>query len=146
MLFVATLLITFSFLVIWSSDTTGAQSNNIPSGGNVNSQNPDPGLPINTDRSAIVDCNGDTASGAKRCLEKNPLVQRTLQGINFLSAGAGVVITASIVIAGIQYAAAGPNPQQVAAARKRIISSIVALLALLFLYAFLQWLVPGGVI
>ncbi len=102
-------------------------------------------LPGSGDRSSIVDCNGNTPQGAKRCLEKNPLVVWTLRGINFLAAGAGIIIAVSIVIAGIQYASAGPNPQQVTAAKKRIISSIVALLALFFLYAFLQWLVPGGV-
>lgn len=119
-----------------SADGTGASS-----------QDPSQslGAPGNPDRSAIVDCNGNTAAGAKQCLEHNPLVKWTLIGINFLAAGAGIIIAVSIVVAGIQYASSGSNPQQVAAAKSRIISAIVALLAFFFLYAFLQWLVPGGI-
>ena len=65
---------------------------------------------------------------------------------NTLSAVAGVVIAASIVAAGIQYSSAGANPQQVAAARQRMVNAVLALLVFAFGYAVVQWLVPGGVI
>ena len=67
-------------------------------------------------------------------------------GTNALSAIAGVVIATSLVAAGIQYSSAGSNPQQVAAARQRIINAVLALLIFAFGYAVVQWLVPGGVI
>jgi hypothetical protein len=67
-------------------------------------------------------------------------------GTNALSAIAGVVIASSIVAAGIQYSSAGSNPQKVAAARQRIINSVLALFIFAFGYAVVQWLVPGGVI
>lgn len=67
-------------------------------------------------------------------------------GTNALSAIAGVVIASSIVAAGIQYSSAGSNPQKVAAARQRMINSVLALLIFAFGYAVVQWLVPGGVI
>ena len=65
-------------------------------------------------------------------------------GVNLLTGLAGLAITAGVIIGGIQYASAGGNPQAVAKARGRIINALVALLCLVFLYSFLQWLVPGG--
>jgi hypothetical protein len=73
-------------------------------------------------------------------------------GINFLSAVAGMAITASIMIAGYQYMTAGSDiagsggPSQTAAAKKRITWALVALLVFIFMYGFLNWLVPGGVL
>lgn len=66
-------------------------------------------------------------------------------GINLLTALAGLAITASVIIGGIQYSTSGGNPQASAAAKKRIGDAILALLALVFLYTFLQWIVPGGI-
>lgn len=57
----------------------------------------------------------------------------------------GVVIVMMIVIGGIQYSSAGSNPQAVSAAKKKISQALFALLIYFFLFAFLQWLVPGGV-
>lgn len=66
-------------------------------------------------------------------------------GINLASALAGLAITAAFIIGGIQYSTSGGNPQASAAAKKRIGNAVLALLALIFLYTFLQWLVPGGI-
>ncbi len=66
-------------------------------------------------------------------------------GINFLSAGVGIVVVAMIIIGGIQYASAEDDPQRVAAARSRVFNALLALVAYIFLFAFLQWLVPGGI-
>jgi len=61
-----------------------------------------------------------------------------------LFALSGLAITGTIIYAGIQYSTAGGNPQASAAAKKRIGQAITALIALVFIYGFLQWLVPGG--
>ncbi len=66
-------------------------------------------------------------------------------GINLVTAMAGLAITAGFIIGGIQYSTSGGNPNAAAAAKKRIGSAVMALLALVFLYTFLQWLVPGGI-
>lgn len=66
--------------------------------------------------------------------------------INALSALAGVVIVASIVVAGIQYSSSGDDPAKIQAAKHRIANALFALFVLIFFYAFLQWVVPGGVI
>jgi hypothetical protein len=66
--------------------------------------------------------------------------------INVLSATLGVVITAVIVVAGIQYSASGDNPQATAAAKKRITNAILSMVLFVAMYGFLQWIVPGGVL
>lgn len=66
--------------------------------------------------------------------------------IRFLSAAVGVVIVIMIAVRGIQYTAARENPQIVHNARIGILNAIMALLLYLFTFAFLQWIVPGGVI
>jgi hypothetical protein len=73
------------------------------------------------------------------------LIDRIVVLTNALAAIAGTIIVGSIVIGGIQYSMAGPNPQAVSEARNRIRNSIIALLMLIFTYSFVQWLVPGGV-
>jgi hypothetical protein len=64
--------------------------------------------------------------------------------IKLLTAVIGVVIVMSVVVAGIQYSAAGGDPSGVAAAKKRITAAVIALIAYAFLLGFLRWLVPGG--
>lgn len=66
--------------------------------------------------------------------------------IRLMTALVGVVIVLSVVIAGIQYSSAGGDPSGVAAAKKRIVAAVVALIAYVFTFGFLQWLVPGGIV
>jgi hypothetical protein len=66
--------------------------------------------------------------------------------INFLSAGVGVVIVAVIIIGGIQYSTSANNPQSVSAARNRILNALLALVAYALIYAFLNFIIPGGLI
>lgn len=74
------------------------------------------------------------------------IVSYLVNGINFLSAVAGMAIVASIMIAGYQYMTARDNPGQVEAAKKRILWAMVALGIFIFMYALLNFLVPGGVL
>lgn len=62
-----------------------------------------------------------------------------------LSGLVGIVVVIMIAVGGIQYAAAGPDPSAVVAARKRIINALIALVFYIFMFSFLQWLVPGGI-
>lgn len=87
------------------------------------------------------DCNEDDLTP-----ENCGILDILLKLINALSALVGVVIVALIVVGGIQYSAAGDNPQSTAAAKKRIMNAIIALIMFVFMTAFLQWLIPGGVL
>ncbi len=66
--------------------------------------------------------------------------------INVLSAIAGMVIVGSMMIAGFQYMTARDNSAQIMKAKVRIVWAVVALALYVFMYALLNFLVPGGVI
>lgn len=65
--------------------------------------------------------------------------------IRVLSIIVGLVVAASLIMGGIQYSAAGGDPQKTSAAKNRITNTLLAFLAYAFLYAFLNFLVPGGI-
>lgn len=64
---------------------------------------------------------------------------------NTLSAVVGITIVIMIIVAGIQYSSAEDNPQKVQAARTRIVNAIIALIVFIFMFAILQYLIPGGI-
>jgi hypothetical protein len=74
------------------------------------------------------------------------ILKRLLEFTNLLSGLVAVIVIAVIIIGGIQYSAAGGDPQKVAGAKKRIYNAIFAFIAYIFMYSFLQWVVPGGVL
>lgn len=106
----------------------------------------------NDEREALKNCDGTNDDAANSineaklqdCLNDNPIIRYVLMAINVLSAGVGIVVVIMITIGGIQYASAGGDPSKVKAAKTRITNAITALIAYFFLFAFLQWLVPGG--
>lgn len=87
------------------------------------------------------DCKGKTVD---QCLTVNPITHYINITIAFLSGLVGIVVVAVIIIGGIQYSMAGGNATALQAARQKITNGLIALFAFIFLFAFLQWLVPGG--
>lgn len=86
-----------------------------------------------------ADCEGeDLNSGNCR------IVHWVVVFINVLSAMVGITVVIMVIIGGIQYSAAGDDPQKVQEAKKKISNALLALVAFIFMYAFLQWVVPGG--
>lgn len=81
----------------------------------------------------------------KACVQQTPIVHDIEVIINVLSAGIGIVIIGAIIFGGIRYSAAGDNAQATAAAKQHIINALIALVAFIFMFAFLQWLIPGGI-
>ena len=86
-------------------------------------------------------CNDPTTLTTDNCSIVAYLVLFT----RVLSGLVGIIVIAMIVIGGIQYSTARNDPQAIAAARGRIINALIALLFYIFIFAILQWLVPGGV-
>lgn len=76
--------------------------------------------------------------------ELNPILDVAFALFRFLSAGVGLVVIGSIIIAGIQYSASRGNPQATGAAIKRITNALVGLLIYIFAFAILNFIVPGG--
>lgn len=87
-------------------------------------------------------CKGDDPNFTDPYL--NPIVDIAFALFRFLSAGVGLVVVGSIVLAGIQYTASRGDPQATGAAIKRISNSLIGLLIYVFLFAIANFLVPGG--
>lgn len=81
-------------------------------------------------------------------LDKNncKIIRFIVDLIRVLSGLVGIVVVIMLAYSGIQYSMAKDNPQAVTAAKERIKNTLIALLAYLFVFSFLQWVVPGGVI
>jgi hypothetical protein len=97
-----------------------------------------------TQEKSCQSCNGQ-ASSETDCIANNALVKDIQQIVNVLSAGVGIVIVGAIIFAGIQYSFAGDNSAMVTKAKHRILNAVIALIIFMLLFAFIQWLVPGGV-
>lgn len=96
---------------------------------------------------------GSTSVNNSQCesqdLEPNDdclILKYLLGAINVLSALVGIVIVIMIAVGGLQYSASRDNPQATQAAKEKIRNAILALLAYMFMYAFLQYIIPGGVL
>lgn len=91
-----------------------------------------------------ADCS--VGPGVELTTENCGIIAYLVLAINLLSAAAGLAIVASIMIAGYQYMTARDNSGQIEAARKRIVWALMALVLFVFTYAFLNFIVPGGVL
>lgn len=89
------------------------------------------------------DCTRSASDTA--CLKNSAFIKDLNNIVNFLSAAVGVVVIAIIILGGIQYTLAGDNATAQGQAKTRITNALIALFAFIFAYAFLQWLIPGGV-
>ena len=64
--------------------------------------------------------------------------------VNFLAAGVGIAVVAGIVFGAITYATAADNAEQAKKGIKFVTNSVVALLLFVFMYAIINFLIPGG--
>jgi len=92
---------------------------------------------------------GDTCDtgNARDCLangKPGEIMQLLNIAINALAVSVGVLAVITLIVSGIQYTASSGDPQKVANTKKRIYGVIIGLVAFVFLYAFMQWLIPGG--
>lgn len=88
-----------------------------------------------------VDSNCNVGNAGKDC----SITDRLSSIANILAAGVGIVVVVMIMIGGIQYTTSGGDPSKIAAAKSKITNAVIALVAFFFLYAFLQWITPGGI-
>jgi len=56
----------------------------------------------------------------------------------------GLAVTIGIIWGAIEVSMSAGDPQKSASGKNHIRNAIIALVAYIFLYAFLQWVVPGG--
>ncbi len=86
----------------------------------------------------------DQTIDAEQNVKDNPIYTLLLDFLKFLTAGVALVVTTLVVVGGIQYMTAGGNPQNTQAAIMRISNALIGLAVYLFMFAILQWLIPGG--
>lgn len=77
-------------------------------------------------------------------VQSNPIIKWLKAAINLLAAVIGIGSVVMIIVAGIQYSAARDNPQAIQSAKQKIVNVVIALASFIFLWAFMQWLIPGG--
>ena len=94
--------------------------------------------PIST--SSDKQCTSATLKADDNC----QILKYLVQAINVLSAVVGIVVVIMIALGGLQYSASRDNPQATAAAKAKIQNALLGLVAYLFIYAFLQYIIPGG--
>lgn len=66
--------------------------------------------------------------------------------IALLSAVMGLVVVIAIVYGAFEYTTSNGDPQRAAAGRQKIVNALIGLVAFILLYAFLQFIVPGGLL
>lgn len=112
---------------------TAAIKDKTPSGGGPSGGGPGPSGGGPTAQSSNCDSNScDLIS-----LYVNP-------AISLLSVMVGLVVAGSLIMAGIQYTSASGDPQKISAAKSRITNTLMAFLVYIFLFAFMNFLIPGG--
>lgn len=74
------------------------------------------------------------------------ITQIALVAINFLAIGVGIAVVGGIVFGGIRYASANGNAQQAQQGVMVIINAIIGLILFIFMYAIINFLVPGGLL
>lgn len=101
---------------------------------------------------ALANLETSTGNLTADCKDKNitqkncGIVAYLVDFIKILSGLVGVVVVIMITVGGIQYSTARDNPQATAAAKGRIVNAVLALVLYLFVFAFLQYIVPGGIL
>lgn len=86
-----------------------------------------------------------SVDGAEGSASDTAFVKRVAAYLRWLFLGVGVLAVFGFVIASIQYIAAQDNSQSVAAAKTRMVNIIYGVLIYMFMFALLQWLIPGGI-
>ncbi len=121
-------------------------------------------LPVTALAAAKVNCDNNTTNITEQeASQENPPGQPSCCGqdssfdsscdlvnlyinpaIDVFSGLFGLIAVISLILGGIQYSASAGDPQKAGQAKDRISKTIFAIFAYFFLYAFLQFIVPGG--
>ncbi len=66
--------------------------------------------------------------------------------VRLLSALIGVVVVIAIIYGAIEYITSDGDPKRIASAKQRITNALLGLVAFMLFYAFLQFIIPSGVL
>jgi hypothetical protein len=91
---------------------------------------------------SIISCDEDNKGNN---VEDNAIWGLLLLVLNILTAGIGLVAVGGIVYGAILYTTAQDNSAQVTKAKETIFNVVLGLVMFALMYAFLQFLIPGGI-
>jgi hypothetical protein len=104
-----------------------------------------PPTPTPTNTATNAACQGGDAKACLAVGTESSKVWDALKVIlNVMSGLVAVLAVIMLIVAGIQYSASNGDPSGVKAAKDKIVNVIIGLIAYVFLFSFLQWLIPGG--
>lgn len=86
--------------------------------------------------SVILSCKSDSSGGSIQHL--------LVYVVNFLAVGVGVAVLAGIVFGGFLYASAGGSAEQAKRGIGYVRNAIIALVVFIFMYAIINFIIPGG--
>ncbi len=99
------------------------------------------------DANSPGDCAKKTAFAFGSCGTDNVGIKCLfVEVLKFLSIGVGLAVVGGIAAGGIIYSTAEGNASKTQQGVKMITNSIIALFLYLFMFAILQFLIPGGVL
>ena len=96
------------------------------------------GQPLET--SIDFDCDKGAGGGA------NTVTSLLLTIINFLAVGVGIAVVGGIVFGALRYTSADGNAAQAQQGITFIVNSVLGLILFIFMYAIINYLVPGGLL
>lgn len=101
----------------------------------------------NTGCGETVEGCGDIKTSIIKCNTKggNPLMSILIQVINFLAVGVGIAVVGGIVWGGMMYASSNGDAGKTKQGVTIIVNAVVGLLLFMFMYALINFIVPGGV-
>jgi hypothetical protein len=91
-----------------------------------------------------ADCAGGNATSCLSDGKPGQVLKLLEVGLNFLAGAIFLGAVIMLTVAGIEYTSSNGNPQKVESAKKKIYNVLIGLAAFIFLYAFVEWLIPGG--
>lgn len=97
-------------------------------------------VPVNSNGSGCVPINARTTN-----LTHNPIFFYLRWFLIFLGGGVGLAVVGGIVMGSYMYITARGNSAQVQKGQNTILNSVLGLILFIFMYAILQFLVPGGI-
>lgn len=92
-----------------------------------------------------VNC-GNVSTNIISCSNSNgdPVSSLLLDIINFLAVGVGIAVVGGIIWGGMLYASSNGDSSKTKQGISVIVNAVIGLLLFIFMYAFLNYLVPGG--
>jgi hypothetical protein len=75
---------------------------------------------------------------------KSPIIDAMVAVINFMAVGVGIAVVGGIIWGGMRYASSNGDASKAKQGVTTIVNAVVGLLLFIFMYAFFNYLVPGG--